>query len=123
MHSLNCRCEKKQNKKSFWNKKPDDVDEVDFKIWVELSGKEKKKAMSQNSELNQPEWKLEGRLQLPYKFESLRGAIRRRNKILKKFQLKLEQHEHGQKKRPTICDSRRLQIQACDNCCNSKGIV
>ncbi|GFH43627.1 predicted protein [Chaetoceros tenuissimus] len=80
-----------------WNEKPDDVVKVEFKIWLELSDTEKDAAIGCNSELNQPEWKLKGHLQLPYKFESLRKAIGKRNKTLKKIQLKLRQHEHRQK--------------------------
>ncbi|GFH43661.1 predicted protein [Chaetoceros tenuissimus] len=85
-----------------WNEKPDDVVQVKIKIWLKLSRKEKNKAMSQNSELNQPEWKLEGHLQLPFVFETLRTKVKKDN-TSENFDLQLVQHEHGQKKdRPYV---------------------
>ena len=69
-----------------------------FKIWVETTDKEKKAALEQNTDQNQPNWNFEEHLQMPFKDGGIRNRYKKgENAKLEGFTLSFEKVEIGLK--------------------------
>ncbi|GFH54493.1 predicted protein [Chaetoceros tenuissimus] len=68
----------------------------ELKVWVKTTKDEKDAALEQNTDQNQPDWKFEEHLQMPFKGEGLRNRYKRgENAKLETFTLTFEKVERG----------------------------